>query len=350
MIASQRLTALLAAALGACAIAALQLRHVRIGEVYFFGAAGVDVNTVRQAMGVRTGDAFTPEQWAAAEQRIHAAVTHIAGSPPTDIASVCCDSQGSQILYIGLPGKSSRPFAYHRAPTGHARLPAPGLRLYQSAMGQILPAIQAHQAGEDDTQGYALGQYPPLRTTELALRRYAMANDAAVRRVLQSSADSRQREAAAEVLGYAQQSPEQLSALVYAVRDPDAAVRNNATRALLVLASSSPAVAREIPAPDFVDMVSSGTWTDRNKASGLLMFLTQSRDPAVLDLLRQRSLPALVEIARWDLGHAVAAQLILGRVAGIPEERLGKMVAAGDVEKIIAAATGQRPPAARANK
>jgi hypothetical protein len=79
----------------------------------------------------------------------------------------------------------------------------------------------------------------------------------------------------------------------------------------------------------------SGTWTDINKSSGLLDGLTRSRDPQLLAQLRQPAvIERLIEVARWR-SHAEAARMILGRIAGIDETRLIRLVVAGQVEQII---------------
>ena len=62
-----------------------------------------------------------------------------------------------------------------------------------------------------------------------------------------------------------------LLALRRAARDPDDEVRNNATRALGVLVRSNRALAASIPPDTFIEMLNSGTWSDRNKAGMLLM-------------------------------------------------------------------------------
>ena len=83
-------------------------------------------------------------------------------------------------------------------------------------------------------------------------------------------------------------------------------------------------------------MLNSDTWSDRNKAGRLLVILTRSRDPRLLRLLRLEALDSLVEMARWrDPSHASDARMILGRIAGIEERRLGEMVASGNVDEII---------------
>jgi hypothetical protein len=65
---------------------------------------------------------------------------------------------------------------------------------------------------------------------------------------------------------------------MWAGHDPDDSVRNNAVRALAVLAQSSSAMAARIPASGFIDMLNSGTWVDRNKGAFLLGILSARRD------------------------------------------------------------------------
>jgi hypothetical protein len=66
------------------------------------------------------------------------------------------------------------------------------------------------------------------------------------------------------------------------------------------------------------------------------MELTKSHDPKVLALLRAEALDALIEMARWRSdGHAEAARLLLGRIAGIEEDRLNKLVVAGQLDAIL---------------
>jgi len=115
-------------------------------------------------------------------------------------------------------------------------------------------------------------------------------------------------------------------------------VRNNALRALGVLARSNPKVAARIPAEHFIAMLSSGSWTDRNKGGSLLDELSKRRDPKLLSQLRSRSVNSLIKMARWrDRSHADTFRMLLGRVAGIEETRLQQLVQAGQVEQIIAA-------------
>ena len=65
--------------------------------------------------------------------------------------------------------------------------------------------------------------------------------------------------------------------------------------------------------------------------------LSATRDPRLLRKIRARALSSLIEMARWRATHAQSARWILGRIAGIPEAELAKLVAAPDAEQIITA-------------
>ncbi len=91
-----------------------------------------------------------------------------------------------------------------------------------------------------------------------------------------------------------------------------------------------------IPWQPFVSMLSSIDWTDRNKASNLLMQLTASRDPSLLAALRRRELPALLEMARWKvLAYATPSLYILGRMAGMTDEAIQDAMDHGSRETVL---------------
>src|SRR4030095_12707937 len=134
----------------------------------------------------------------------------------------------------------------------------------------LMADVQKGAAAEDQSKGYALSAAPEVRAAQLEMRKYAVDRGAFLRHVLATAADDQQRIVAAHLLGYTRQSRAQILALVAAHRDSNDTVRNNATRALLVLADSSPKIAAGIPLAEFVEQLLSGTWTDVNKSSGLL--------------------------------------------------------------------------------
>jgi hypothetical protein len=316
-----------------------QDKQRRVGEIEFFGYLGIDLEKVRAALPVHEGDAFpsSPEANSEMTDRLKAAIEQRAGYSPTDVQSVCCDDRGDGLIYIGLPGQSTTAFAYNPAPVGKQRLPAAIVNLYEQSLDVLLGTITSG-AREDDSRGYTLSTDPTLRAKQLAMRAYARRHEIRVRRVLESAADARQRAAAAQVLGYADQSDGQVAALVRASRDVNEDVRNNAVRALSVISRASPKRAAQIPAPPFIQMLSSGTWTDRNKAGFLLGQLSEARDPKLLGQLRAGALPPLIEMARWrHPGHAYSARILLGRIAGIEESRLQQLLKDRQVETIIKA-------------
>ena len=219
------------------------------------------------------------------------------------------------------------------------------MRAYREANKAFMNAMMAGHAGEDDSRGFALSSDDAeLRAKQLAMHDYAVKNEAVIRNVIRNSSDVEHRQAAAQLLGYANRSARTINDLVKASRDGDETVRNNATRALIVLARSDAKTAVMIPAGDFVEMLNSGEWTDRNKAGGLLAELTRSRSPRLLKSLRSQAFESLAEMARWETGHAQAAREMLGRIAGIEESRLEKMAADDSkAEEIVAAAKRATP-------
>lgn len=295
----------------------------RIGDIEFFGYTNfANPDQLRRELPVHVGDKTTHQMKA----KVRQAIRLDTGQGPTSVALICCNAHGDKTLFIGLPGPTTSQISYYASPKGHERLPDTLNELYRRLDRAIEAA--AHTGGdatqEDDSRGYALFKYPPAHTLQLQLRNYALRHQALLLQVLRDSSDVWQRRMAADVLGYARQSQAQISALVRATHDPDSGVRNNATRALSVLAASNLQVAAQIPAHNFIAMVKSGIWWDRNKASFVLMELTKTRDPLLLAELRKEALPALIEMAKWrDVAHATTARIILGRIAGIPEEQLG---------------------------
>jgi hypothetical protein len=316
-----------------------QSEKVRLGTFEFFGVNDYDVSSLRAALHSYEGRELSETEAKQITIDLRDAVNRITGRPPTDVDLVCCDAHGEAIFYVGLAHRTSgAEFRYKPAPAAPLRLPDEVLRLYDEAMDLNVESVQRN-ASEDRSKGYALSSYLPMRARQLAAREYALAHDQLLKAVLLRSADVKQRRSAAYLLGYGRQSKTQITTLVSASRDPDETVRNNAVRALAVLAHSSAAIAASIPAESFIGMLNSGTWTDRNKGSFLLAELTSSRSPRLLHQLRARALPALIEMARWrNRGHAHYSRLILGRIAGIPEAELVKLVEAGDAEGIISRA------------
>ena len=307
---------------------------------------------MRAALPIREGDAFPPAGAAPEESkaRIGDSVRQLVGRPPTDLSVVCCDDGGQWMIYIGLPGESYRPVSYNAAPSGSERLPPEVVRLHGEADEAMQAAILSGNAAEEDSQGYALSHEPKLRAKQLALRDYALAHESEILSVLARSSDARHRAIAADALGYAQRSDRQVNALVNASLDADDGVRNDAVRALAVLAGSDSGRAKTIPPSSFVRLLASGVWTDHNKGAAVLEALSRGRDAKLLRLLRTEALDNLIEMARWrSAGHSATARILLGRIAGIEEGRLQQLVRAGASRRDHRCARRQPPGGARAS-
>jgi hypothetical protein len=93
-----------------------QDKQRRIGEIDFYGYAGLDLAKVRAALPLHEGDNYPgPDEVISG---LTEAVRRVTGRAPTDIAPVCCDSRGDYLIYIGLPGNSIRNMSYNPAPKG----------------------------------------------------------------------------------------------------------------------------------------------------------------------------------------------------------------------------------------
>jgi hypothetical protein len=294
----------------------------RVALIEFFGYQGLDVEAVRRALPVREGDPYNDT----VKQGVRAAVKRAIGRDATDVAAICCDEHGDRVLFIGLPGPSSRSFRPNPAPAGAVRLSKEAIELYARLDEAEQAAIGEGKAEEDPSRGYRLLRYPPARKLELEFRRYALGHEPEMTDVLEHCSDPEQRAIAADALGFARRSPAQVAALVRSCRDPDDEVRNNSTRALGEILSADPVLARQVRADVFLEMIGSGVWTDRNKAAFVLGVLARYNDPQLRERIRSEGWAPLMEMALWrDTGHAFGPRLLLGRIANLPEDRLMKV-------------------------
>lgn len=299
----------------------------QVGDVYYFGYGGIDLAKLRAKVPLHPGDQFTFATFDG--DKIATTVANITGKPPTDLSQVCCDEAKHVTFYIGLAGSTARPLPAAPVPNGQDHLPPAAIALYDQSMAALGPAMAAGQSGEDDSQGYMLANDPASHAINLQMRTYALGRETEIVRVLQHAADAKQRQAAATLLGYVQRSPTQARALAAAMLDADPDTRNNAVRALAVLAAARDQSDLVIDPTPLIALLYSDKWTDRNKASFLLSRITENVNPALLQALRRDALPALVEGASWDEGHATAFLIILSRVLGIPPAKVKTLLAAG---------------------
>ena len=289
-----------------------------IGAIDFFDYSGVDIGALRTDLTVRPGDIWTSET----EQLLRSQIEVSLGRSPSDVSAVCCDDDGSRLVYIGLGAGSASLLQLNPPPTESRELDHDFLILYDRFEEVSIQVVSRGDglALEDQSRGYPLPKDPDVRALQQRIREYASSNSAQLFAVSRASSNARHRAIAIDAIGYGLHSADQIEALTHSALDPDRTARNNAIRALWVLASSQVELQAPIPHDTFVDLLKSGVRTDRGKSTALLARLTESRDPEVLAAILQNSLAPLVECARWSWrGHAYHARVILGRIAGIDE-------------------------------
>ncbi len=313
-------------------VSAAVAQTLEVGIIDFYGLREVAEKDLRGALGVSEGAQLDREDWAASKSDVVARLEALTNVVAARIQAVCCD-EGKVTLYLGIQEDARTVFELHPAPQADVVLPdeivATGERFAQAMM----EAIQAGDSGDDMSQGHSLVSNPVMRAEQEKLLVYAEEYRQIIRDVLRKAADDDQRAIAAWTLGYAADKASVVDDLLYAVRDSNEVVRNNATRALAAIAQlgqAQPALGIEIPFEPFIDMLNSIEWSDRNKAGFVLRTLTETGDPELLEQLRERTLESLAEMAQWkSSGHAMAYFLILGRIAGMSDEEIFEAFSTG---------------------
>jgi hypothetical protein len=301
----------------------------------------VPVPEIRKVLGVNEGGSL-PKSKGDVEERL----TTIDEIVAAHLEAACCDDNGKAILYVGVEERGAPHFDYHPEPESEdVTLPGAVLEAYT---GFLEAARLAAKTGpsEDLSQGHSLLSDPKARYLQLGFVGLAEEHKDVLRRAVRESARADHRAIAAYVLGYAKQKQDVHDDLQYALRDPDETVRANALRALgafAVYARKNPDAGLKVSPTWMVEMLNSLVWTDRNNAAVALVTLTEDRDAGMLDQIRTRALPSVMEMARWShLPHALPAFILAGRVAGVSEEELQDAWKKEDRESVLKRASDKR--------
>jgi hypothetical protein len=308
----------------------------RIGVIDFFGLRKVSESKIRQTLGVREGDFLPPSKGNTEDS-----LDKISGVVESHLEAVCCD-EGKMILYVGIEERGSPHFEIREPPEGDAKLPAEVLSAYRRFRQVSGDALRRGSTAEDLTQGYPRMADLTTRAVQDSFPALATDRMGELKTVLHNSDDDDQRAAAAYILAYGNDKQTVVNELQFALKDADPEVRANAARGLVaqaVYARLNPKAGIKIEPTWFIEMLHSLSWSDRNRASSALDILSESRDPRVIESMRERALPALVEMARWKtLAHALPAFVLIGRIAGRSEQQIQDAWTSGEREKLIAAA------------
>jgi hypothetical protein len=322
-------------------VAAAQLP--RIGNIEFYGLRRITAEKILAAIDIAPGRAV-PASKGALEDRI----ADIPEVTAAHIEAVCCE-EDRVTLFIGIEERDERHIAFHPAPEGTATMPPEAMAAYHEYLGAQLRAAERGAAGEDPAAGHALSSDSAVASFQGQFVAMAARRAGLLHAVLHEGAEPEERAAAATMIGYTPEKKDVVDDLLFAVQDPDGGVRASAVRALAAIA----APAQKKPEPGiriaptlFVELLNSVVLSDRVEATRMLLILTGGGSAAALDLIRERALAALVEMARWKTPrYALPPFLLLGRVAGLPDEQTRRSWEKGDRETVIGKALAAGGPA-----
>lgn len=315
-----RIPAFLTLALGLIQAQGVSPTPPTIGIIDFFGVRKADVGRLKKALGVSEGDPL-PRSKAEVEDKMEL-VNNVVRAR---LEAVCCEDSKA-VLYVGVEERGAPSFHYRESPEGTARLPEEIVDAYHDFFAKLQTAIRQGDIVEDLTRGHSLMANREAQTAQLKFLPLAETHEVILREVLRTSVDEVERAIAAYVIAYVPKKASIVNDLQYALQDPDDGVRNNAMRSLLgltILSEKQPQLGLKVSPTWFVEELNSLVWSDRNKAATALLTLTEKRDAALLEMLRERALDSLIDMARWrHLSHALPGYILLGRMAGIEETRL----------------------------
>ena len=305
----------------------------RIGSIDYYGIRKVPESHIQKALGVAVGDTL-PASKGDVEDRL----AEVPGVVLARLEAVCCDG-GRSMLFVGIEEKGAAHFALRSAPQGDVMLPADLTDPYQNLVTAVEGAAQRGSTAEDLTHGHPLAADPDARAIQQRFVELVPKHLLEIRDVLRNSADTDQRAMAATLIGYAREKAKVVPDLEYAMQDPDENVRASAMDALgaiAVLAAKKPDLEIHISPTWFVEMLNSVVLSDRIKAAKALVNLTDSRPVATLDLMRERALPSLAEMAKWhSLSYALPPFLLLGRAGGLSDKEIQNRWTEGDREDMV---------------
>jgi hypothetical protein len=316
----------------------------RVGIVEIYGARKVSIHKIRAALGVEDGSPL-PASKGAIEEKLD----RITGIVASRLEAACC-VDGKTILYVGIQEKGSPHLEFRPEPDGDITLPSEITSTYANFLDSVDQSMRLEQPGESLNLGYSLMQNSGAREYQREFIPLVAKYLDTVHRVIRTSHDPEQRSMAAYVLQYGPRGPHTSSQIVadlqFALQDVDDTVRANAIRALTAMYVGSklhPEQGVTIQSTWFVELLNSIAWSDRHNASLALVDMTEDNNKETLQLIRERALPSVIEMARWhDLNHALPAFILAGRLAGLSKKQIDDAWIGQDHEVVLKAASKKK--------
>ena len=307
----------------------------RIGVIEIYGAHRTRPEKILKVLGVAPGDPL-PGSKAEAEERLES----LDGVLRAQLEAFCCE-QGRAVLYVGIEERGGVRFEMRPAPANESlTLPEEIVAAYEDFAAALGRASAAGDLREDLSRGHSLMENVACRVAQQRLEALAQIHAAVILRTLQEAADPEARTVAAYVAGYVPDKAAAVGPLQLALRDPEPAVRRNAARAMkgiAWLALTQRQTGLRVQPTWFVEMLNSIVLSDRLEAAQVLQMYLELGDEAAAAQIRDRALPSLFEMARWQhLPHALPSYLLLGALGGVGQEELERAWEAGEREKLLA--------------
>ena len=309
-------------AIGLLFVCAASAQLPRVGNINFYGLHHLLPGQILAAAHLDSGDTL-PASRIDLEDRI-------IGLPDVmdaHVQSFCCED-GRATLFIGIVERGEADVEFRVPPSGTATLPEDLMTRYRKYSG-ARRRVEVNGGAADAA----------MRRDQEFFRAYAATHLLKLRAELRTGADAEQRAAAVTVMASAANRKSVLDDLLFALQDADDGVRANAVRelaAIALIARRQPSLGLRIPPSDLVDLLNSVVLSDRLEATGALLVLTDPPNAAALDQIRERALPSLAEMARWQTrSYALAPFQLLGRVAGMKDTEVNESWQHGDPEQVI---------------
>ena len=284
----------------------------RIGIIDYYGAKAFSNEKLRQSLKIAEGDPLPPSKGDLEE-----VLVGLKGIARANVEAICCED-GKAIFYIGVEERG-RPHLDIREEPKNLKLLMPDD--VAAIYNKLLEAVADPSKVE--------AQLPDVAENHQAI----------LRQILREGADPEDRRVAATVLGYGPRAQSIIEDLQLGLRDPDQEVRAAALKSLAPLAfyaRKHPEAEIQVLTTWFVEMLNSVSWKDRISAMKLLVELTNERDEKLMRHLKERGIPALVEMSMWKhLPHALPAYILLGRIAGLSEQEIQDSWSANQREETV---------------
>ena len=153
-----------------------------IGLIEIYGLRHVEEGPVRQAVGLKTGDAFP-----ASDDEVVARLERVPGVAEARLEGVCCND-GRMVLFVGIREQGEHGLTFRAAPQGTVRLREDVVKAGAEFERAFVAAVTRGDAEEDRSRGYSLMKDPASRAIQQRFPDYATRDLRLLQTVLRGSA------------------------------------------------------------------------------------------------------------------------------------------------------------------